>query len=269
MNTACGLSGVTTTKNTSPISLNVTEPAASCGGKKYVTKSGDTCDAIAQSHLVSSGSLYDTNPELIDCANPPNGTELCLPPSCEKLYKIKAGDDCVSIALSNSISWQQLGSWNGMIECSGTNIFGANPAWGSTICVSPPGGTFVNLPANETNTGVGGPGATGDGYGTQLVDIPAGATLASKTTTKCGQYYTVKTGDTCANIVVDYNVPSDLFVKANPSLRAARLCDGLLAVGRTYCIHPLKYFDMDLPTGSPPFSPSNTASTRASPSSGT
>lgn len=84
------------------------------------------------------------------------------------------------------------------------------------------------------------------------MDVPAGASLALQTTTKCGQYYTVRTGDTCANIVVDYNVPSDLFIHANPSLRAARLCDGVLVVSRTYCIHPLKDFDKDIPTGSPP-----------------
>lgn len=150
-------------------------------------------------------------------------------------------------------------------------MLGDNPEWGSTICISPPGGTFINPPSNETNTGVGGPGATGDGYGTQLVDVPAGATLALQTTTKCRQYHTIKTGDTCANNVVDYNVPSDLFIHANPSLRAARLCDGILAVGRTYCIHPIKDVHKDIPTGSLPLPPSSDRppSTRASPSSST
>ena len=160
-------------------------------------------------------------------------------------------------------------SWNGMVDCSGSSMLGGNLVWGSTICISPPGGTFVSPPTNETGTGVGGPGATGNGYGTELVDLPAGATLASQTTTKCGQYYTVKTGDNCASIVVDYNVPSDLFIAANPCLRAARLCDGLLAVGRTYCIHPLRNFNMDIPTGSPPLPPASgkLTSTSAKPTS--
>jgi hypothetical protein len=52
-----------------------------------------------------------------------------------------------------------------MVDCTGTNIFSDNPNWGSTVCVSPPGGTFDNPPTNDTNTGAGGPGATGDGYG--------------------------------------------------------------------------------------------------------
>ena len=59
---------------------------------------------------------------------------------------------------------------------------GEGLVWGSLICVSPPGGTFTAAPANETNTGVGGKGATGDGYGKQLVIIPPGANLAPKTT---------------------------------------------------------------------------------------
>lgn len=155
-----------------------------------------------------------------------------------------------------------------MVDCTGTNILGDNPNWGSTVCVSPPGGTFDNPPTNDTNTGVGGPGATGDGYGVQWVDVPTGATLASQTTTNCGQYYTVKQGDTCAHIVVDYNVPSDLFIAANPSLRAARLCDGLLTVGRTYCLHPLRDFNQPIVTHTQPgqtavqtsIAPSSTAS---------
>ena len=110
-----------------PISFNVTSPVAACAGKKYVTKSGDTCDSIAQGNLVSSGSLYKTNPKLIDCAKPSSGTELCLPPSCEKRYKIKAGDDCVAVALANGISWQQLDDWNGMVDCSGSSMLGDNP----------------------------------------------------------------------------------------------------------------------------------------------
>jgi hypothetical protein len=103
-NKACGLAGVTTIKDNSPITLNVTKPTESCSGKKYVTKSGDTCDSIAQSNLVSSGSLYETNPEFFDCANPASGIEPCLPTSYEKQYKIKTGDDCVPIALANSVS---------------------------------------------------------------------------------------------------------------------------------------------------------------------
>ncbi|OAL56199.1 hypothetical protein IQ07DRAFT_497578 [Pyrenochaeta sp. DS3sAY3a] len=259
----CGLSGVTTTKTSSPISFNVTQPAVSCAGKKYIIRSGDTCDSIAQSNFVSAGSLYDTNPTLSDCTAPPSGLELCLPLSCQKIYKIKPGDDCVSVAQANGISWRELDDWNGMVDCYGVNMLGGNPTWGSTICISPPGGTFVSPPANRTDTGVGGPGAMGDGYGVELVDVPAGAELAPQTTTKCGQYYTVRTGDKCASIVVDYNVPSDLFIAANPSLRAARLCDARLVVGRTYCIHPLKYFDRNDPPST--WAPPTSTPTRASP----
>lgn len=220
----------------------------SCGGKKYVTKAGDTCDSIAQSNLVSSGTLFYSNPLLVGCSNLKAGTELCLPPQCKSLYKIKAGDDCVNVAFTNGISWQQLVDWNGMVDCSGSNMQGDNLEWGSLICVSPPGGTFATPPANETGTGVEGPGATGDGYGKELVDVPPGASLAPQTTTKCGGYYTVKTGDTCLAILVTGDTSSDLFIAANPWLRSSQLCDSRLIVGRTYCLHPLKNLDKATPT---------------------
>lgn len=105
------------------------------------------------------------------------------------------------------------------------------------------GGTFTTPPANETGNGVGGQGETGDGYGKEFVDVPTGANLAPQTTTKCGGYYTVKSGDTCLSIVVSGNASAGLFIAANPWLRSSQLCDSRLIVGRTYCLHPLKDFD--------------------------
>jgi hypothetical protein len=130
-----------------------------------------------------------------------------------------------------------------MVDCSGANMRGEGLDWGSLICVSPPGGTFTTPPANETGSGVGGQGETGDGYGKQLVDVPAGASLAPQTTIKCGGYYTVKTGDTCLSLLDPGNASADLFIAANPWLRSSQLCDSRLIVDRTYCLLPLKDFD--------------------------
>lgn len=154
-----------------------------------------------------------------------------------------------------------------MVDCSGLNMHDDNLEWGSLICVSPPGGAFTTPPANETGTGVGGPGASGDGYGKELVDVPAGASLAPQTTTKCGGYYTVKTGDTGLAILVNGNTPSDLFIAANPSLRNSQMCDARLVVGCTYCLHPLKNFNKDTPT--PTVIPTASSSLSQSKSAGT
>ena len=246
---ACGLTGVVTIPTPPTISLTVTEPEApSCQIKSYIVKAGDTCDSIAQANSISSGTLYDTNPKLTNCSTPIVGTKLCLPSQCEKLYKVKSGEGCVSAANANGISWQQLVDWNGMVDCSGVDMLKDLPDWGSTICVSPPGGTFTAPPANETIGGVGGPGASGDGYAQEVISPPPGASLADGTTLNCGQFYTAKTGDTCALITVNSNVASDLFIATNPSLRAARTCDARLIIGKTYCLHPVRNWDNPTPT---------------------
>jgi LysM repeat protein len=235
---------VSTTPTPWPIKLNTTEPAApTCSGNTYVTQSGDTCDSIAQSNKISAGTLYYNNPLLVGCSSLAAGTQLCLPSQCESQYSIKEGDECVSVALALGISWQQIVSWNSMVDCTGANMRGDGLDWGSLICVSPPGGAFTTPPANETGTGTGGQGGSGDGYGKELVDVPAGASLAPQTTTKCGGYYAVKTGDTCASILVTGNASAALFVAANPWLRSSVLCDSRLIVGRTYCLYPLRNFD--------------------------
>lgn len=245
---ACGLSGVTSNPTPWPIQLNTTEPPATlCSGRKYITRTGDTCDLIAQSNRISAGTLFYDNPLLVGCSNLKAGTELCLPTQCKSLHQIKESDQCVDVAFAAGISWQQLVEWNGMVDCSGADMRGEGLDWGSYVCVSPPGGTFTTPPANETGGGVGGPGSTGDGYGKELVDVPAGASLAPQTTTKCGGYYTVKTGDTCLSILVTGNGSADLFIAANPWLRSSQLCDSRLIVGRTYCLLPLKDFDKATP----------------------
>ncbi|KAF2855741.1 carbohydrate-binding module family 50 protein, partial [Plenodomus tracheiphilus IPT5] len=213
--------------------------APSCeAGRSYTAVNGDTCDSIAKSKLVSSTSFYALNPMLLDCSKIPAGTKLCLPLSCEKLYQVKQGDSCPEVAVENRISWQDIVLWNDLIDPYCSNIDQTNPNFGKTICISPPGGSFVTPPANETGGGIGGPGGTGDGYSENLAVLPPGAVLAARTTTKCGEYYTVKTGDTCQAILVAANTPADLFIAVNPSLRDIEGCTQRLAVGRTYCIHP-------------------------------
>jgi hypothetical protein len=116
---------VSTTPTPWPIKLNTTEPAApTCSGKTYVTQSGDTCDSIAQSNKISAGTLYYNNPLLVGCSSLAAGTQLCLPSQCESQYSIKEGDECVSVALTLGISWQQIVSWNSMVDCTGANMRG-------------------------------------------------------------------------------------------------------------------------------------------------
>jgi len=145
----------------------------------------------------------------------------------------------VAIAVANQVSWQDIVQWNGMIDPQCSNIAQTNPSFGKQLCLSPPGGTFITPPANQTDGSTGGPGGSGNGYSDNKAVLPVGATLAPKTTTLCGEYYTVKAGDTCQNILVAASTPADLFLAVNPSLRNdLPNCDKRITPGLTYCIHP-------------------------------
>lgn len=129
-----------------------------------------------------------------------------------------------------------------MINSYCSNIYNAIPSWGHTICVSPPGGTFINAPTNTSGGDLGGPGGTGDGYANTIVTLPAGSKIATGTTKNCGEFYLAKTGDTCGSIITNekVNTPSDLFIGVNPFLVSAELCTSKLIVGRYYCVHPTR-----------------------------
>ena len=119
-----------------------------------------------------------------------------------------------------------------------SNIDQKEPNFGKALCVSPPGGTFTKPPANETDGSTGGAGGDGDGYSDKKTVLPTGAQLAKGSTTRCGSFYTVQSGDTCETIMVSANTPADLFVAVNPSLGTVQDCISKLATGLTYCIHP-------------------------------
>ncbi|PYH42397.1 uncharacterized protein BP01DRAFT_303398 [Aspergillus saccharolyticus JOP 1030-1] len=112
-------------------------------------------------------------------------------------------------------------------------------------CVFPPGGTFdLTVSSNSSSApGVDGQGGSGSGYGTSFVALPSDVTLAEGTTTDCGYYYTVVSGDTCVSLLAEANTPFNLFMAANPSITSAAVCDDELTVGVTYCIHPMSGFN--------------------------
>jgi hypothetical protein len=155
-----------------------------------------------------------------------------------------------------------------MVDSRCSDIYGATLSWGNTICISPPGGQFNSTPGNDTSGGDRGPGGSGDGCSLSIVTLPTGTKLASNTAKNCGEFYTVKAGDTCRGIIVLSNTPSDLFIDVNPSLGSAEFCNSQLKTGLTYCLHPVRGWEQDVgtvPTRGPPpgtTSISSTASVR-------
>ena len=130
-----------------------------------------------------------------------------------------------------------------MIDPYCSNIDQKVPNFGKILCVSPPGGTFAKPPANETDGSTGGPGGSGDGYSDNIAVLPTGAKLATGSTTRCGLFYTAKSGDTCEAVMLFANTPADLFIAVNPSLGTMQECSSKLAAGLTYCIHPNRDWD--------------------------
>ncbi|KAF2993408.1 hypothetical protein E8E13_002104 [Curvularia kusanoi] len=114
-----------------------------------------------------------------------------------------------------------LSNRNTILNQACSNLHGAKPSWGRTLCISPPGGVFSPEPSAHGNDGgIGGQGGNGNGYSNSIASPPA--------------------GDSCVLVVTNAGTPSDLFIAVNPSLGDADGCDGRLQVGRAYCVSPIR-----------------------------
>ena len=58
-----------------------------------------------------------------------------------KTYTVKTGDTCAKIADANKVAWVQIVSWNPVL---GENCGNVKSYVGYPICVSTPGGDWVN-----------------------------------------------------------------------------------------------------------------------------
>jgi LysM repeat protein len=242
----CSASHVPTTPMPGGVVINSTAPTLCASGKTSSAKAGDTCDSIAQANKISSATLYYINSGLQSCDNISAGSTVCLPQTCETTYSVKSTDTCVAIGVDQGTPWQNIVAWNAGLDSQCSNIVGAKPSWGSTICVTPPGGGFEGSEGNATTPGngnIGGQGGSGDGYADQRVDPPAGGTVAQGTTKKCGQYYQAKPGDDCAKTLARETVSMDLFIQINPSLVSAASCTSKLLASIYYCLRPLRYWN--------------------------
>lgn len=236
-----------TTTLPEPIQVNVTQPM-DCGSKKmYTAGDGDTCDSIALANSISAATLYYQNPNLTNCSSIAAGLSLCLPEKCQTLYQVESKDeDCVLVGVNAGTSWVNLVNWNLALDSRCSNLWSTTPFWGRVICVSPPGGDFIDPGTggngNVGNGDIGGEGGSGDGYADVIVDAPRG-TVAKGTTANCGRYVQAKPGVGCPSMLAKQAVPMNLFLKANPSLGTVAECDGKLVFGVWYCLNPVRYWD--------------------------
>lgn len=160
----------------------------------------------------------------------------CLPMTCQT-YKVQSDDTCWSIAaaLDDGTTTTDLISYNPTLNGVCGNLIA-----GENICISPATGEYIPtiIPgATATQTNV---------YATETV-LPPGPT-ASDTTTKCGKYYQVQSGDVCQQISLNNTITVDLFRAINPSID--QNCFNL-SPSLWYCVRPTFDWNQTDPTITP------------------
>lgn len=130
---------------------------------------------------------------------------------------------CAGVAAANGIPYAAVLGSNPAINGDCSNL---NPN-GFVICLSPPSGTY-------NGTTIAGVSATATApYATATVSPPGNTAFG--TTTNCGLWYQVQTGDWCSIISVSKSIALDLLYAINPSIDSA--CDNLVP-GLWYCVQP-------------------------------
>ncbi|KAK2591097.1 hypothetical protein QQS21_011208 [Conoideocrella luteorostrata] len=221
---------------------------AKCASDRTYTASGDNCLSISKKSHVSTGSLILMNGLRVDCTDLQLGQTLCLPDAYED-YVIRSGDTCEALAASKDYTFQQLVSWNPLLDDYCSNLI-----VDQNICVGPPGGykDFTTIPgATVTKTAT---------YATETASRPA--SVVSGTTYQCekaGDYceivalandisfpllrklnpqyhrwYVVESGDSCSKIQDKYAIQFSELQAWNPDLNDN--CTNLL-LGVAYCVH--------------------------------
>ncbi|RSL90064.1 hypothetical protein CEP51_000949 [Fusarium floridanum] len=228
----CSLSNQATTGQDSPFPSESAEPVFCLSDVKHTIQPGDTCDSLAIKYSVSSAAIFIGNPDILDCNDMVQGVTICLPLQC-KTYKLQASDSCISVFASTGLRPADLSFLNPWIHQLCGNIRSAQETLGSVICVTTPGGKYEH-DVNNTSSD-----PAYSEYADKVVAPPKGASLAEKTTEKCGRWYTVQEGDNCAVVLVQHHISVPLFIAANPSVSRDN-CTTDLIPGRTYCVGPTK-----------------------------
>lgn len=132
----------TTTATTTIGPTSAPKPAA-CVGPSYTISVSDTCKSISKSNGISTYALLRTNNLAAFCSSfPTAGTSICISTADKcTTWTVKTGDTCAKVADANGLTWTQMVSWNEELGLGCANIA---DYVGYEICVSQPGGAWVN-----------------------------------------------------------------------------------------------------------------------------
>jgi len=128
---------------------SVSSAVPTCAGTSYRISSSDTCQSISMVKGISTYDLLKSNSLSAFCGSFPTSGTLCIPSLlvCNP-YTVKTNDTCSSIQTQFNIIYSQITAWNPELGTSCTNI---GKYVGYVICVSNPGGTWVN-PSSVTTS---------------------------------------------------------------------------------------------------------------------
>lgn len=160
---------------------------------------------------MSEYDVFSSNPFLNVNCNITAGTVLCVPPTCTT-YTIAVNDTCQSVAqlagtvpgTNRSVTAAQIQSFNpdlGMY-CQLISL-----RIGKTICLDPNGG-WPDV----------GAASQGSPSSTPTMVAPVPSPTVNGTTSACGQYYLVQTGDICQTVSLNNGITLSDFLILNPGL---------------------------------------------------
>ncbi|KAK4118090.1 carbohydrate-binding module family 50 protein [Parathielavia appendiculata] len=231
----------------------------SCEGTTYTIQSGDNCRSIALAQGIGSVHLLAANNLEAACHNFPTSGSVCIPSAKKcKPYQLKAdlSDTCATIAGQETVTWTQIVSWNPELGEYCENIDHLAKG-GNVICVSTPGGDWVNPFPEEPSTTTSEPETYFTLPPTEFASAPSPTfsqpypmagyvdPIANGSVLDCHLHRTppVRVNATsnedsyrCSDFAAFYGVSMDQLVSWNPSL-ASRLVNGdcLLWAGEQYC----------------------------------
>ncbi|KAF1992248.1 hypothetical protein K402DRAFT_366317 [Aulographum hederae CBS 113979] len=143
-----------TASNRTTISHHVSP--ASCSGRTYTVRDGDTCQSIAAAHSIASDRLINDANLDYHCTALSAGSEICLGAPC-KLATIRANQTCNDFVADQTFYLTQFLSWNPSFYVPSTN-FGKIPTqtynlnWSTTSFVDTylPEVTTFRMSPNQT-----------------------------------------------------------------------------------------------------------------------
>ncbi|KAJ5964996.1 uncharacterized protein N7479_004872 [Penicillium vulpinum] len=220
--TATATSTGTSTQTTASIGPTQTGIVSGCQ-EFYTAVDGDSCSTIASGSGISLAEFYQWNPAIGStcgslwlgyayCVKGPASTTTTVGPSaptqtgivsnCEEYHTVVSGDSCPEIQTTYGITFAQFYQWNPAIGSTCSSLW-----LDYAYCVKGPGSTATATgPSAPTQTGI---------------------------VSNCDKYYTVVSGDSCAQIQTTYGITFAQLYKWNPAIGSD--CQ-TLAIGYSVCV---------------------------------